>query len=555
MIRMRTGLVAALLVLASSGPVSAKAASVDPRLPASAPRPVTPGEIEAHLRFLAGDLLEGRGVGTRGGRLAEEYIEAVLRQNGLAPAFGSGYRQEFDLRRSPADPGMTLAFSAGGKSLAAGTYGAGFVAAFPRPETAGSLAADLVFAGYGIVAPEYAWDDYAGADVAGKVVVVLSEEPGGDDPTLFEGRALTVHGRWTTKLEVAARHGARGALIVHDPAGRTHGWEVVRNGWARGRVHDPTRADLLELEGWLSEETGAALARLAGRDLASLRDSAARRGFRPVPLGVRLSASSAARYETARTANIAGVVRGAGGPGAPVVVVSAHHDHLGLGLAEGGDAIYNGAIDNGSALAALLALARFVAEGPPRPVDVLFLAPGAEEDGLLGSTFFTRNPPLPLARIAADLNLELTSVWGEAKDVVAIGAGTSQLGDVVAEVAAAHAMTVAPEPDVEKGFFFRSDQFPFARAGIPAAWIDLGTTLSGRPEGEGRRLRDAYLAHDYHHARDAFDPSWELTGTAQLCRLLSEMVDAIGRRGGRLEWRPGSPFRRPVGRPEGPEGR
>ena len=515
------------------------------------PRPIGPGEVRAHLAFLADDLLEGRGTGTRGGHLAEAYVEAVFRQNGLVPAFGESFRQEIELRRIGPDPGMKLSFARAGEAggagvdLDAGASGTGFVGAFPRPETKGRLDAELVFAGYGIDAPPWSWDDFKGIDLAGKVVVVLSGEPGGNDPALFEGKALTWFGRWTTKLETAARKGAAGALIVHETEGATYGWEVVRNGWARGRVVDPGRADLLSLEGWLAEGTAERLFALAGKDLASLRAAASRRDFRPVPLGVRLSAFSNATYETVRTANVAGVVRGRRPAGeASVVVVSAHHDHLGIGHMEKGDAIYNGAVDNGSALAAMLSLSRLLAEGERKAVDVLFLAAAAEEEGLLGSAFFVRNPPVPLRRLVADLNFEMSAVWGEARDVAAIGARHSDLSDVVAKVARANGLEVAPEPNAEKGFFFRSDQFPFAKAGVPSAWVDLGDDLVGRAAGEGKRLRDEYLAKRYHHPDDAFDPAWELTGTAQLARFVAGMIDEIARRGGRVDWKPGAPFRR-----------
>ncbi len=489
------------------------------------PRPITRQEIAAHLKFLSRDLLEGRGVGTRGGRLAESY------------------RQELELRRVVPDPAMTLVAEGKSGTLSLGMLGTDFVATFPKPETKGRVEADLVFAGYGIEAPPWQWDDFKGVDVKGKVLLVLAGEPGGDAPALFEGKALTYFGRWTTKFEMAARRGAAGVLLVHSVAGAGYSWDVVRNGWTRGSSFDPGRKDLLDLLGWLSEAKAGELLRKAGLDLAALRKSAETRAFRPVPLGLKVVASARPTYETARTANVAGVVR-CGKPGAPVVVVSAHHDHLGVGNPENGDAIYNGAIDNGSALAAMLALSRFFAERTPGGVDLLFLAPAAEEEGLIGSAYFARNPPVPSARIAADFNLEMTAVWGEAKDLVAIGARHSELQDVIETVAKRHGMAVTPEANPEQGFFFRSDQFSFARAGIPGAWIDLGDDLAGKPAGTGKALRDAYRTGRYHHPNDEFDPAWELTGTVQLSGLLTEMVDEIDRRGGRIAWKPGAPFSR-----------
>ena len=510
---------------------------------AAEPRPVTRQEIAAHLKFLSSDLLEGRGVGTRGGRLAESYLESAFQRNGLSPAFGESYRQELELRRVVPDPAMSLVAEGKGGAVPLGMLGTDFVATFPKPETKGRVEAELVFAGYGIEAAPWKWNDFKDADVKGKVLLVLAGEPGGDDPALFEGKALTYFGRWTTKFEMAARKGAAGVLLVHSVAGAGYSWDVVRNGWTRGSSFDPARTDLLDLLGWLPEAKADELLRRAGLDLAALRKRAGSRDFRPVPLGMKLRAAGNPTYETARTANVAGIVR-CGKPGAPVVVISAHHDHLGVGNPENGDAIYNGAIDNGSALAAMVALSRFHGERSPRGVDLLFFSPAAEEEGLIGSAFFARNPPIPLARTAANLNLEMTAVWGEAKDLVAIGARHSELQDVIEAVAKRHGMTVTPEAHPEQGFFFRSDQFSFARAGVPGAWIDLGDQLSGKPVGTGKALRDAYRLQRYHHPNDQFDPSWELAGTVQLSGLITEMVDEIDRRGGRLAWKPGAPFSR-----------
>lgn len=517
---------------------------LSPPLHAGEPRPITRQEIAAHLKFISSDLLEGRGVGMRGGQLAESYIESVFQSNGLAPAFGASYRQELELRRVVPDPSMKLEAVAATGGMSLGALGTDFVATFPKPETGGHVEADVVFAGYGIEAPPWQWNDFKDVDVKGKVLLVLAGEPGGDDPALFEGKALTVFGRWTTKFEMAGRKGAAGVLLVHSLAGAGYSWDVVRNGWTRGSSFDPAQKDLLDLLGWLSEAKAAELLRNAGLDLVALRKSAESRTFHPVPLGLKVRAAARPAYEAVRTSNVGGVVR-CGKPNAPVVVVSAHHDHLGVGNPENGDAIYNGAIDNGSAMAALLTLSRLLAEKSPREgVDVLFLAPAAEEEGLIGSLFFARNPPVPLARIAANLNLEMTAVWGEARDLVAIGARHSELQNIVESVAKRHGMAVTPEANPEQGFFFRSDQFSFAKAGVPGVWIDLGDDLAGKPAGTGKALRDAYRLGRYHHPNDEFDPTWELTGTVQLCNLMIEMVDEIGRRGGRISWKPASPFRR-----------
>lgn len=521
------------LPLLASGPVSA----------ADVP-PVAPGELAAHLRFLADDLLEGRAPGTRGDRLAQAYIEAVFRANRLLPAFGTEYRQEVPIRLVTPDPRTTLSFAGAAGSVSPGRFGEEFVVSFPRPESAGAFAGDVVFAGYGIEAPEWGWDDFKGADVAGKVLLLLSGEPGGEDPALFAGKALTHHGRWRTKLEVAAKKRAAGVLFVHTTDGAGYGWEVVRNGWTRPVAYDPGET-ALSLEGWLTEGSATRATMTAGVALGELKVAASRREFRPQPLALRLQAQGLPKYETVVSANVAGLVPGKAPGTGPVVVVSAHHDHLGVGPSEGGDTIYNGAMDNGSALATLLGLARRIgARAGELPVDVLFLAPAAEEAGLLGSRRFVERPPVPLARIAACLNLEMSAVWGPARDVVAIGAGESALGDVVAAVAKREGLAVSPDPAPEQGFFFRSDQYAFAHRGVPGIWIDLGDDLVGVPAGTGRARREKYRANRYHRPRDEFDPKWELTGTAQLARFTELLVEEIGARGGKVPWREGSPYRR-----------
>jgi Zn-dependent M28 family amino/carboxypeptidase len=512
---------------------------------AEAVPPVSPAELGAHIRFLADDLLEGRAPGTRGDRLTQAYIEAAFRVNGLAPAFGASYRQDVPIRLVTPDPRTTLDFSGAVGRESAGRFGDDFVLGFPKPEAAGNVSADLVFAGYGIEAKEWGWDDFKGVDVAGKVLLLLAGEPGGDDPALFAGKTLTQHGRWRTKLEVAARHKAAGVLFAYTREGAGYGWEVVRNGWTRPVTYDPAEARLV-LEGWLSGPAAVRAVRAAGESVEELRAAANRTDFRPRPLAVRVEAHGNPKYETIVSGNVAGVVRGQSpSETAPVVVVSAHHDHLGIGTTENGDSIYNGAMDNGSALAVLLALARRLgARAGQLPVDVLFLAPAAEEGGLLGSGRFAAQPPVPTSRLVANLNLEMSAVWGPARDLVAIGASESALGSVVEAVAKREGLRVAPEPAPEQGFFYRSDQYSFAKAGVPGIWIDLGDDLVGTPPGTGLARREEYRAKRYHRPKDEFDPAWELTGTAQLARVVELAIEEIAARAGVVPWKPGSPYRR-----------
>ena len=507
--------------------------------------PVTPSELGAHIRFLADDLLEGRGPGTRGDRLAQAYIESVFRAGGLRPAFGESYRQEVPIRLVTTDPKTILSFSGAAGNVEAGRAGEDFVAVLPRPESAGTVAAEVVFAGFGIEAKEWGWDDFKGTDVKGKVLVLLAGEPDGGDPALFAGPVLTHHGRWREKLRKAAQRGAAGVLVVHTREGSGYAWEVVRNSWTGTVVRDPAEA-VLFLEGWLQEPTARRVVRASGFSLEELRAAAGRRDFRPLALPLKLELRSATKYENAVSGNVAGLIRGRGAPAtSPVVVVSAHHDHLGIGEPEGGDSVYNGALDNGSALAILLALSRRIgARAGELPVDVLFLAPAGEESGFIGSALFTRQPPFPLSRIAANLNLEMSAVWGPARDVVAIGGSESALGEIVAAVAKREGLRMAPEPAPEQGFLFRSDQYSFLQAGVPAIWIDLGDDLVDTPPGTGLARREQFRAKRYHRPSDELDPAWELTGTVQLTRLVELAIEEIGARGGRVPWRAGSPFRR-----------
>ena len=492
------------------------------------PRP----ELEAHVRFLADDLLEGRGLGVRGGELAAAYIESQLRAAGLSPAFGDSFRQPLALRRAVPDKDARLELRAAGGTVEL-AYARDFVAAFPFPAAAHEGEADLVFAGYGIVAPELRRDDYRGADVRGKIVVLLAGQPKDASP---DGRTLTIYGRWTYKFEEAARHGARGALIVHTTAGAGYDWNVVRNSWSGGSYFDPERTDLPELEGWVTEEAGTRLFEAGGFDPAALRRLADGPEFRPRLLGLRARFAARGTYEEVRTANVAGLVPGRlhGDPARRrAIVVSAHYDHLGVRPGDDGvPAVYHGAIDNGTALALLLALARDAAERPGTlDSDLIFFAPTAEEVGLIGSAVFARRPPLPAERIVADVNLEMSAPWGRARNITALGADGSELAGLVAALAERNGLRVSPDAAPEQGFLFRSDQYSFLREGIPAVWLDLGDDLEEGGLAAGRALREGYRAERYHRPADRFDPSWSFAGLQQLGDLARELIASIDARG------------------------
>jgi Zn-dependent M28 family amino/carboxypeptidase len=507
---------------------------------------VTTEEIAAHIRFLSHDLLEGRGIGSRGGALAELYLENTLQMYGLEPAFGDSYRQEVRLRGSAPDTGASMEFLGPGGERLSATFGDDYVVVFPFEAERHEVEAELVYVGYGIVSDVWKWDDYKDFDVRGKVLVMHVNEPRPDLPELFEGKALTFLGRWVYKYQEAARHGAAGALLIHATEDAGYDWTVVRNSWSGETFFVPGTPDILPLQSWISGETAESVMAMAGMDLETLRAKAQERDFRPVPLGVKVRIAAQPAYREISTWNIAGVVRGSAPPdNSKAIVFSAHHDHLGVGQEIEGDGIYNGAIDNGSALAALLTLARVCGLHPGAlKHDLIFFACAAEEEGLLGSDYFARNPPVPAERIVANLNFEMTNVWGKTDDMIAIGARHSDLHDIITRVAAGHGMTISPESAPEQGYFFRSDQFSFARAGIPSVWIDCGESIRGKPEGFGSALRQRYRANTYHRPSDEFDPAWELTGTRQLLRLCVDILLDIDARTEPVNWKPGSPFAR-----------
>ena len=504
---------------------------------------VTREEVAAHIRFLSDDLLEGRGIGARGGALAERYVEAMFRIFGLEPAFGDSYLQPLALRGVDPDDGMTLELSGAGVTAAL-EYGEDFVAVCPFPAGEHRFESELLYLGYGIASERWGWDDYKDVEVRGRILVMHVNEPRPDLPELFEGRALTYYGRWTYKFREAARRGAAGVLLIHSTEDAGYDWTVVRNSWGGEAIFDPDAPEVLPLQGWIGGGAAERLFALAGLDPAALRSAAQERSFRPVPLGVTARFAARNSYRDVHVNNVAGLVRGRV-PGAGAIVVSAHLDHLGMGNAVDGDGIYNGAIDNGSAVATLLALARvFGAHPGTLDCDVVFLACAAEEEGLIGSSYFARHPHLPGGRLVANVNFEMTNVWGETSDLLAIGARHSDLGDLVAGLAGRHGMTVSPDRAPEQGYFYRSDQFSFARAGVPAVWFDCGETVVARPPGWGSERRRQYRARSYHRPSDQFDPEWELAGTLQLIRLAAELLIEIDRRAESLGWKPDSPFGR-----------
>ncbi len=511
---------------------------------AQAPVPLTfpAAAFDGHLRFLASDLLEGRGIGSRGGRLAASYIEAVFRGAGLAPGYPGGFIQPVPMTAYAPDPRAALAYrTADASADVVLAPGDDFIAVnFGLP--GGRLSAAPLFVGYGIDAPREPWDDYEGAAVAGRLLIALVNEPGRDDPTRFRGRALTAHGRWRTKLEQAARRGAAGMLLVHTTDDAGYGWDVVRNSWSGEAFRLADDPLVLPLAGWLQERHARALLAAGGLDLDDLRRRSERPDFAPVEVPVEVSVTVARSTRSVEGANVVGVLPGR----SPMaVLLSAHYDHFGIAREVDGDAIYNGAVDNGTALATLLALAQAHGRTPreSRPT-LVFAAVDAEEEGMLGSLAYTRRPAVPLPDTLAAINFEMSNAWGRTRDVLAIGAEHSSLGELLGSVLARAGLGLVADPVPEQGYFFRSDQYAFAQAGVPAIWLDGGTDYEGRPPGWGDRVRRAYRESDYHRPSDEVKPEFDLAGLAQLAEVTSALIAEIAARG-RVDWRPTSEFSSP----------
>lgn len=509
---------------------------------------LTADGILAHVRKLSSDEFEGRAPGSKGEELTVKYLEENFRRAGLEPGNPDGsYIQKVPLVGITADPNMKLALAGRGRALEA-KFGTDFVAGTRRVVESVSLDGDVIFAGYGVQAPEFQWDDFKGADVKGKVLLVLINDPPVEDEKVFGGKAMTYYGRWTYKFEKAAELGAAGCLIIHETGPAGYPWAVVQGSWS-GEQFDLVTPDKnmgrTAVEGWISNETAQKLLRAAGQDFEKLKKAAVSREFKAVPLGVR------ARLEiknTLRTVDSRNVIVKLTGSDAQLkneyVVYMAHWDHLGTGPEVNGDKIYNGALDNASGTAALLELARAYKQlsTPPRR-SILFLAVTAEEQGLIGSRYYGEHPLYPLAKTAAVINMDGLNVLGRARDIVFVGKGSSTLDEVVEGVAREQGRTVKPDPEPEKGYFYRSDHFNFAKQGVPAFYPGRGIEYIGKPEGWGMEMRAKYVAEDYHKPSDQIKDYWDLSGGADDAKLYFLVGYRVANDPKMPEWKFGTEFK------------
>jgi Zn-dependent M28 family amino/carboxypeptidase len=542
---MRAALAVALTALTAVTLAAVKPAVVTPDEKAAA-NAIRGDAIRADVRFLSDDLLEGRGPGTRGDRLARAYVRARMETMGLEPAApGGGWEQKVELVGITASCPPVVKVSRGPESVEL-RYSDDYIAFTDTAEPKVRVdAAEIVFVGYGITAPEFEWDDYKGADLKGKVLLVMNNDPE-DDPRIFAGKTRLYYGRWDYKYDMAARQGAVGAIIIHTTPSAGYKWQVVQTSWAGEQYSLPSEGrPQLPVKAWATEEASRRVSRLGGQDLDALRAAAQKRDFRPIPLGVTVSLALANDVQRRESANVIGRLAGSDPAlSAQAVLYTAHHDHLGVkpGARPGEDSIYNGALDNASGVATLLAIAQAMKALPQPPRrTVLFAAVAAEESGLLGSEWLARNPPVPAGRLAANVNIDGINIWGRTKDVVAIGLGKSSLDDWIHALAAAQGRSVVPDQFPDRGSFYRSDQFSLARIGVPAAYLKYGTEVIGKPAGWGREKQEEFEATDYHQPSDELR-DWDLAGAVEDAQLMFWVGTKVANATAMATWRPGDEF-------------
>ncbi len=514
---------------AAGGPASDPSSSVMPPTVQEAFGRFRKSALAADVKFLASDLLEGRGPGTRGDSLAMEYIAAQFAAAGLEPGAEDGtFYQKIPLIGMALEAmKSTVSFVGPAASFVTSLkYLEEFVATNPSQTESSVLDSEVVFVGHGVVAPEYRWDDYKDLATKGKTLLMLVDDPPAnpDEPDLFKGKTRTYYGRWTYKYEIGTAKGAQAVLLIHTDLAAGYPWSVVRNSWGResSALRRASNTPALGCAGWISQNAAAALCRSAGHTLEQLTERAAQRDFRPVPLGVRLRGILQSSLRTFDTANVIGKLPGSD-PALQhqAILYTAHHDHLGIGEPdETGDRIYHGAVDNGTGCAMLMEMARVWGQmaAPPKRT-VLFNAVAAEEQGLLGSEYFGIHPTIAAGQIALAINFDAIPQLGRVRDVTLLGVERTTFLPTAQRVTAALQLAIVPDPEPEQGHYYRSDHFSLARVGIPAFSVDAGQDVIGKPSGWGKAQSDEYRAHRYHRPGDRFDPSWNWDTGVQMAQL------------------------------------
>jgi Zn-dependent M28 family amino/carboxypeptidase len=511
--------------------------------------------VLAHTKALSSDEFEGRGPGTKGEELTVNYLIEQFKKAGVKPGNTDGtYIQKVPLVGITAAPAPLV--------LRKGTTERQLqwkndVVAWTKhvAETAALDNSELVFVGYGVVAPEFNWDDYKGLDVKGKTLVMLVNDPpvpdsaasGELDPKVFGGKAMTYYGRWTYKYEIGAEKGAAGVLLIHETGPAGYPFDVVQTmvGEKFDLVTPDKNMGRVAVEGWITLDQGRELLKLGGQDFDALKKQAATREFKPVPLGVTASMTIRNKLRTVDSKNVIAKIDGADPKlASEYVVYTAHWDHLGVGAPVNGDRIYNGAKDNAVGTGGLIEIARAFTKLPAPPKrSILFLAVTAEEQGLLGSQYYSVTPVYPIARTVANVNMDGLNVNGRTKDLTVIGLGSSDLEDYVRDAAGEQGRVLRPDAEPEKGFFYRSDHFNFAKQGVPALHFDEGIEFIGKPADFGQKVRDQYTNHDYHQPSDVIKPDWDLSGAREDLKVFFAVGYRVAEADKIPDWRPGNEFK------------
>ena len=560
---MYAGLAALALVSAACSGASDKAtaspaatAAPSQVVPVSGLPKIEPQPILDRIKVLASDQYEGRAPGTKGEDITVQYLETEMKGLGLKPGNPDGtYIQKVPLVGITGKPTMPLTITKGSTKQVIKWRDEMVAWSKHVADTATVADSDLIFCGYGVEAPEFSWDDFKGVDVKGKTIVVLVNDPAVPDPSdptkldpkTFGGSAMTYYGRWTYKFEEGARKGAAAVLIVHETDKAGYPFSVVQ-----GNLNE--KFDLVTpdknmgrstIEGWVTVDAAKKILKMAGQDYDALKKQAASRDFKPVPLGLKASVGIRNTMRTIDSRNVVGKLEGSD-PSLKdeYVIYSAHWDHFGIGAPVKGDTIYNGALDNASGVATVLEIARAFTKVQPAPKrSVLFLMVTAEEQGLLGSQYYSVSPLYPLAKTAAAINVDTVNQWGPTKDLTIIGLGASDLDDYIRDAAAEQGRTLRADPEPEKGSYYRSDHFNFAKQGVPALDPDAGVDFVGKPADYGKQKRDEYTNNDYHAPSDQVKPDWNLSGAADDAELMFAVGYRVANASAFPSWKPGNEFK------------
>ncbi|HEY2932961.1 MAG TPA: M28 family peptidase [Acidobacteriota bacterium] len=516
---------------------------------------ITSSDLLRHIGVLASDEFEGRAPGSKGEELTVKYLTDEFKKLGLKPGNPDGtYIQNVPLAGFTASPTVTFV---SGQNKVAPRFPDEYVAVsrrfVPQVEVQNS---DVVFVGYGVVAPEYGWDDYKDVDVKGKTILMLINDPAIPDPSdpaklderMFKGKAMTYYGRWTYKYEIATEKGAAAAVIIHEEGPAGYPYKVVSGSWGRENfdIQKPDKnMGRVSVESWMSLETARKVLSMAGQDFDALKRAALSKDFKPVALNLKANFSLKNKLRQIQSRNVVAKLEGSDPElKNQYLIYSAHWDHLGKDPKKAGDQIFNGAVDNASGTAGLLELAEAYTKlaSPPKR-SILFLSVTAEEKGLLGSKYYAQNPLYPLKQTAANINMDGVNQWGKTKDIVVIGMGNTTVEDVLRQAAQGQGRVVEPDPEPEKGLFYRSDHFEFAKMGVPALDPDSGTQYIGKPQGYGKQKRDEYTGKDYHNVSDEIKPDWDLSGAVEDLQLLFITGYQVAQDPKLPEWKPGTEFR------------